>query len=120
MWVIVSTVVWLLLAATAASMAEERGQSPTLWFVIGLFSRSWLSSSWRSRSTVTEPIIRVNSRWPTQHDATPWLERSVNDRTALHTRSPRPRLYPRRQLSVTCAPCAGWGSQLATTPDGGR
>lgn len=36
-WVIVSTVVWLLLAATAASMAEDRGQSPALWFVIGLF-----------------------------------------------------------------------------------
>jgi hypothetical protein len=36
-WIVFSTVVWLLLAATAASMAEDRGQSPVLWFVIGLF-----------------------------------------------------------------------------------
>jgi NADH-quinone oxidoreductase subunit H len=36
-WGVVSTVVLLLLAATAASMAEERGQPPALWFVLGLF-----------------------------------------------------------------------------------
>lgn len=30
-------VVWLLLAATASMMAEDRGQPPSLWFVIGLF-----------------------------------------------------------------------------------
>jgi hypothetical protein len=29
-------VVWLLLAVTASMMAEDRGQPPALWFVLGL------------------------------------------------------------------------------------
>jgi len=37
-WLTVAFTVWVLVAVVAGWLADEKGRSPTIWFLVGLFS----------------------------------------------------------------------------------